>query len=104
MLIEPGPIKTLIRQNSIAHFERWINWESSAQRTRYEQVLRPRLYTPSDKKDKFELLPSAVTDKLIHAIESTHPRARYYVTTPTYLAGFFKRILSTRWLDRVLLR
>jgi NAD(P)-dependent dehydrogenase (short-subunit alcohol dehydrogenase family) len=104
ILIEPGPIKTLIRQNSIAPFERWVNWQSSHQRERYEKELCPRLYTPSNKKDRFELPPSAVTKKLIHALESAQPRPRYYVTTPTYLAGFFKRILSTRWFDKVLLR
>lgn len=104
ILIEPGPIKTLIRQNSIAPFERWVNWQSSHQRERYENELCPRLYTPSDKKDRFELPPSAVTEKLIHALESPRPRPRYFVTTPTYLAGFFKRILSTRWFDKVLLR
>ncbi|MFT4728304.1 MAG: NAD(P)-dependent dehydrogenase (short-subunit alcohol dehydrogenase family) [Granulosicoccus sp.] len=104
ILIEPGPIKTLIRQNSIAPFERWVNWQLSHQRERYEKVLCPRLYTPSVKKDRFELPPSAVTEKLIHALESARPRPRYYVTTPTYLAGFLKRILGTRWFDRVLLR
>lgn len=104
ILIEPGPIKTLIRQNSIAPFERWVNWQSSHQRERYENELCPRLYTPSEKKDRFELPPNAVTEKLIHALESTRPRPRYFVTTPTYLAGFFKRILSTRWFDKVLLR
>lgn len=104
ILIEPGPIKTSIRQNSIAPFERWVNWETSAQRERYEKVLRPRLYTPSEKKDTFELGPDAVTEKLIHALESDRPNPRYYVTTPTYLAGFFKRILSTRWFDKLLLR
>ncbi|MFT5894245.1 MAG: NAD(P)-dependent dehydrogenase (short-subunit alcohol dehydrogenase family) [bacterium] len=104
ILIEPGPIKTLIRQNSIAPFERWVNWKSSHQRERYENELCPRLYTPANIKNKFELLPDAVTEKLIHALESTRPRPRYFVTTPTYLAGFFKRVLSTRWFDRVLSR
>ena len=104
ILIEPGPIDTMIRQNSIVPFERWVNWKTSAQRERYESVLRPRLYTPSKKKDRFELPCSAVTRKLIHALESERPRPRYFVTTPTYLAGFFKRLLSTRWFDKVLLR
>ncbi|MGK0231798.1 MAG: NAD(P)-dependent dehydrogenase (short-subunit alcohol dehydrogenase family), partial [Gammaproteobacteria bacterium] len=76
ILIEPGPIKTLIRQNSIAPFERWVNWQLSHQRERYEKVLCPRLYTPSVKKDRFELPPSAVTEKLIHALESARPRPR----------------------------
>ncbi len=104
VLIEPGPIATRIRQNSITHFERWINWQNSARRSAYETILRPRLYEPNLKKDRFELPPSAVTDKLIHALESSRPRPRYYVTTPTHIAGILKRLLSTRWLDRVMSR
>lgn len=104
ILIEPGPISTRIRENSIPHFERWINWQNSAQVKKYETQLRPRLYEPSDKKDRFELPPAAVTTKLIHALESARPQPRYYVTTPTYIAGALKRLLSTRLLDKILLR
>ncbi len=101
ILIEPGPIATRIRQNAIPHFEKWIDWENSARRDEYSTLL-DRLYKPEVKKDRWELPASAVTAHLIHAIESTRPRARYYVTTPTHLAGFFKRILPTRLLDRVI--
>ena len=99
VLIEPGPIRTLIRQNSAPHFEKWIDTENSAQRERYETVFKPRLYNTKGKKDKFELEPSAVTEKLIHALESNKPKPRYYVTVPTYLAGYVKRITSTRLFD-----
>lgn len=99
-LIEPGPIATRIRDNSIPHFERWIDWKKSAQRLRYEKELNPRLYEPSVKKDRFELQTDAVTRVLIHALESNRPRPRYYVTTPTHLAGLFKRVFSTRLFDR----
>lgn len=102
ILIEPGPIGTKIRENSIPHFERWINWKDSAARQVYESELIPRLYEPAIKKDRFELACSAVTDKLIHALEHHNPRPRYYVTTPTYIAGTLKRVLSTRLLDKVL--
>lgn len=101
ILIEPGPIGTRIRQNAIPHFEKWVDWENSARRDEYSTLL-DRLYKPDAKKDRWELPASAVTAKLIHAIESPRPRARYYVTTPTHLAGFFKRILPTRLLDRVI--
>lgn len=101
ILIEPGPIGTRIRQNAIPHFEKWIDWENSARRTEYATLL-DRLYKPEEKKDRWELPCSAVTAKLIHAVESPRPRARYYVTTPTYFAGFFRRILPTRLLDRVI--
>ncbi len=104
ILIEPGPINTQIRENSIPPFEQWINWEKSAQRERYENQLRPRLYHPSEKKDRFELPPGAVTEKLIHALESPRPKPRYHVTTPTRIAGILKRLLSTRALDKVLLK
>lgn len=104
VLIEPGPIGTRIRENSIPHFERWIDWESSARRDAYETMLRPRLYQPKLKKDRFELPCSAVSEKLVMALESRRARPRYYVTTPTHIAGLLKRILSTRWLDRVMSR
>jgi len=102
ILIEPGPISTKIRENSIPHFERWINWKEAAERQVYESQLIPRLYEPAKKKDRFELECSAVTDKLIHALEHAKPNPRYYVTTPTYIAGTLKRILSTRLLDKLL--
>ncbi|MCZ8334665.1 MAG: SDR family oxidoreductase [Rhodobacteraceae bacterium] len=101
ILIEPGPIGTRIRQNAIPHFEKWIDWENSARRDEYA-ALRDRLYKPDAKKDRFELSCSAVTEKLIHAIESPRPRARYYVTTPTYIAGLLRRLLPTRLLDRAI--
>ncbi|WP_170388222.1 SDR family NAD(P)-dependent oxidoreductase [Ruegeria atlantica] len=102
ILIEPGPITSKIRENSIPFFERFINWESSALRERYESSLLKRLYESSPGPDRFELPASAVTDKLAHAVESKRPRARYYVTTPTYIAGYLRRILPTRTIDRIL--
>ncbi len=97
-LIEPGPIGTKIRVNSIPHFEAWIDWEASPRVEQYRANLRTRLYNSSGP-DPFQLTPAAVTKKLIHALESPRPRARYYVTTPTYLMGALKRLLPTRTLD-----
>ena len=100
ILIEPGPITTRFRQNAIPHFEKWVNWESSARREEYSSILH-HLYE-SRGPDRFELPPSAVTHHLIHALESPRPRARYYVTTPTHIAATLRRLLPTRMLDRVL--
>ena len=33
ILIEPGPVTSKIRENSIPHFERWIDWQASASQT-----------------------------------------------------------------------
>ncbi|MEZ5685798.1 MAG: SDR family NAD(P)-dependent oxidoreductase [Paracoccaceae bacterium] len=101
ILIEPGPVTSKIRENSIPHFERWIDWQNSPRRAQYEASLLNRLYKAKAKKDRFELPASAVTEKLLHALSAPRPRPRYYVTTPTYLAGAARRLLPTRLLDKV---
>ncbi len=97
ILIEPGPITSSIRKNAVAHFERWIDWQNSARREEYG-ALRRRLYE-SRGPDRFEMPASTVTAVLIRALEAQHPRPRYYVTTPTYLMGIARRVLSSRALD-----
>jgi NAD(P)-dependent dehydrogenase (short-subunit alcohol dehydrogenase family) len=98
ILIEPGPITSRIRENSVAHFERHVNWRTSPRAEEYRTLL-DRLYKQKTKPDSFELPASAVTKVLIHACESRRPRPRYYVTTPTHLMGLARRILPTRALD-----
>ena len=100
-LIEPGPVTTRIRENARAPFERWIDWQNAHRADEYRDKLRPRLYGDYSK-DRFELPPAAVTKKLIHALESPRPRARYYVTTPTHIMGTLRRILPSRALDWVI--
>lgn len=101
ILLEPGPITSRIRQNSIPHFERWVNWEESPRAAQYRALLRRRLYEDRGP-DRFELPASAVTAKLVHALESPRPRARYRITTPTHLMAVLRRILPTRALDWVI--
>ena len=100
ILIEPGPVTSNIRSNSIPHFEKWVNWQASARADQYRESLLKRLYDGGS--DGFELPASAVTRKLIHALESRRPHPRYFVTTPTYAANLMRRLLPTRLLDRVL--
>ncbi|WP_170434801.1 SDR family NAD(P)-dependent oxidoreductase [Ruegeria arenilitoris] len=101
VLIEPGPITSKLREKAIPIFERFIDWENSALRDKYEGSLLKRLYEDSGP-DRFELPASAVTDKLARALEAKSPKARYYVTTPTYIAGYLRRILPTATIDRIL--
>ena len=68
----------------------------------FTPVKGPRFLYKEGKKDRFELPASAVTKKLIRALESKSPNACYYVTTSTYLAAFLKRALPTKFMDRIL--
>lgn len=104
ILIEPGPITTDFRRNAALQFEKWVEWEASPRAGQYRDILRPRLYAAKDKPDPFELPASAVTRKLIHAIESPRPRPRYYVTTATWLMAGLRRMLPTALFDRLAAR
>ncbi|SFR14439.1 SDR family NAD(P)-dependent oxidoreductase [Poseidonocella sedimentorum] len=102
VLIEPGPITSRFRDNALTQFERWVAPVASAHAADYAR-LRKR-YQAGTGPDRFELPPSAVSAKLIHALENRRPRPRYYVTTPTHLMGAARRLLPTRALDRILRR
>jgi hypothetical protein len=99
-LIQPGPITSDIRQNSIPHFETWIDWRGSARVDQYENKLIKRLYE-SRGPDRFELPADAVTIKLAHALEAKTPRYNYYVTRPTYMMVALKRVLPARLFEWV---
>ncbi len=100
VLIEPGPIASKLRQNAIPHFERWIDWKASARRDEYQAVLH-RLYSAGHS-DRFELPPTAVTERLAQALDSPRPAARLYVTAPTHVAGALRRVLPSKALHWVL--
>ena len=100
ILIEPGPIRTKIRENSYPHFTKWISPKGSAHEAVYRKALIPRLAAKETKKDMFELEPEAVTKVVIHALESRRPKLRYRVTWATTFMMIAKRILSTRLMDR----
>ncbi|MBP7001327.1 SDR family NAD(P)-dependent oxidoreductase [Amaricoccus sp.] len=103
--IEPGPIGTPFRAKSVPRFEKWIDWRASPHRDAYETRLMRRLYAPADgPKSRFELPPSAVTAKLVHALESKRPAPRYRVTTATRIMAGLTRALPTRALDAVAAR
>ena len=99
-LVEPGPILSRFRANALSALQTYIDVENSVHSQRYQQVLE-RLNRKGPAVP-FTLPPEAVLDKVVHALESRKPRARYYVTVPTYLFGYLKRVLPTTTLDRLL--
>ena len=101
-LIEPGPIETKFRANSYAMYQRYIDRDSSIFKDQYiaseKRLLKKGAAVP------FTLPASSITAKVIHALESRSPKARYYVTKPTYALGYLKRILGQHTLDKILLK
>ncbi|MFH7525924.1 SDR family oxidoreductase [Aeromonas sp. A5] len=99
-LIEPGPIDTRFRANARAAFLRHIEPAQSRHQTAYQQTLS-RLEREGGARG-FTLPSEACIPPLLHALTSKRPRHRYPVTFPTRLFAILRRLLPSRWLDRIL--
>ncbi|WP_020394027.1 SDR family NAD(P)-dependent oxidoreductase [Thiolinea disciformis] len=101
VLIEPGPVTSRFRPNALKSLLEHVDIERSVHRHKYQGAIK-RL-EKAGPAAPFTLPPEAVLEKVIHALESETPKARYRVTFPSHLFAVLKRLLSTRWLDKVLL-
>lgn len=99
-LIEPGPIESQFRKNALAALLEHIDIKNSRHHSIYRDAIARLEKTETT--TPFTLGPQAVYQRVICALEAKRPHARYYVTFPTYLVGFMKRILPARWLDKLL--
>jgi NAD(P)-dependent dehydrogenase (short-subunit alcohol dehydrogenase family) len=98
-LIEPGPIASKFVENARRHFERNIDEAQSHYREAY---VGQRARFARGGASRYKLGPEAVLEKLIHAVESPHPKARYYVTRPTHYMALARRLLPQSMLDLLL--
>ncbi|WP_411725377.1 SDR family NAD(P)-dependent oxidoreductase [Methyloglobulus sp.] len=101
-LIEPGPILSNFRHNSFILFKKNIAAADSFHKGTYK-AMEERLQKEGAAVP-FTLPAKAVADRVIHAVESKCPKIHYYVTFPTYLFAFLKRLLPASWLDNLLRR
>ena len=101
-LVEPGPIESKFRDNAYKKFVDNIDIGKSPYKDHYQSIVT-RL---NERKPTypFTLAPESVLEKVIDALESPNPKPRYYVTFPTYLFAYLKRLLPQSLLDLVLKR
>ncbi len=98
VLIEPGPIASRFLEHALQAYRRNIDLEGSPHR----EIYRARIARmEAGGSQTFKLGPEAVAAKLVRALESRTPKPRYYVTVPTYVAAFLRRLLPTRALDAI---
>lgn len=101
-LIEPGPIRTNIASNALAHFLKHIDMAGSVHRATYEaQMNRMRGKGPST---ATTLGPEAVMEVLRHALTSDRPRPHYPVTRQAKVGVIARRLLPARLLYSILSR
>lgn len=99
VLLNTGPITSHFRENALEKLKENVDIEHSVFNKKYQKSLKAD-------KSKVPFNEKAVSvAKVVHKIIlAEKPKPRYYITKATYLLGYFKRILSTSALDRVLLR
>ncbi len=101
-IIQPGPITSRFRQNALAALEADVDIANSRHSRLYQKSLA-RLNSEGPAMP-FTLTPDAVVKKLLHALESSNPHPCYGVTVQTHLMSFLKRVLTTRALERFILK
>lgn len=101
-LIEPGPILSDFRKNAYKQFTRWIDKEHSAHYKNYQAMI-DRLETEGPSAP-FTLGPEAVTECVVHALQTPRAKIRYRVTVPTKVFAYLKRLLPNRVLDLLLIK
>ncbi len=97
ILINPGPITTAFRDNAVKAFEETIDETGSSHHRATYARQRDTLMRGDN--SFLTLPPEAVVKKVIHALESPHPRPRYNVTLATHLMAAGKRLLPQRLFD-----
>lgn len=101
--INTGPVTSKFRENALKKFNANIDIENSVFTDMYKKELKGRLES-EENNAPFNLPASSVANVVYEIMKSNKPKPRYYVTKATHLLGFFKRILSTSLLDRLLNR
>ena len=98
-LLQPGPIKTRFRHNTLAQFLAHVNQENS--HANYQFLLQ-RLQGEG-KPNRFAISSEDCAVVCAQALNAPHPKARYRVTTVTKMMTVFKHLLPTCILDKILI-
>jgi short-subunit dehydrogenase len=98
-LLEPGPVMTMFRPNSLKAFRRYINRETSVHKDAYDR-LEERL-EKAGPVAPFTAESSSCIRPLLHAFTAKNPKARYRWTVQTHIFSILKRLLPTRLMDTI---
>ena len=100
VVVQPGPITTEFRTAAAA-----MGWQhltgaqspfADVYRQAAEQGRKPKA------RDRFAAPPEAVAVKILRALESAHPRARYPVTAVAWAGVWLRRLAPDALVDRLL--
>jgi len=98
-LLNTGPISSDFRKTAMKKLQKNVDIEKSVFNENYLINLKG-----NHKPVPFNEEATSVATVVHKIILVNNPKPRYYITKATYLLGYLKRILSTRILDKILIR
>lgn len=101
-IINPGPITSKLRDHAFDYYQQTLQSNTQSAYRHVYQQLEENYFTKTTRNQKISQSPDRVVDKLIHALESRHPRTHYLIGFPMQLLGFMRRLLPDRALDWLL--
>lgn len=102
-LIEPGPIESSFRRRVVGEAHGGgLALEGSVFARQYARDWKDAVRTFKRPTDVFRKPPEAVARKILHALESRRPKARYPVTGAAHLGIWASRWLPSRLLDAIM--
>ena len=102
-IIAPGPIATQFRQTAHRSFTAQVGDKPTVHADNYRKMAQYFSATAEPAAGGgFTLPPAAVVRKLLHAVHSNKPKARYYVGLPAHLLAWLRRLLPESALDWII--
>ena len=101
--INTGPVTSKFRENAFIKFKENIDPKNSYFVSTYNNEIKEKFENQEDN-IPFNLPAKSVAKVVLKIMRSNKPKPRYYVTKATYILGFLKRILTTKALDKILIK
>jgi len=98
-LLNTGPITSDFRKTAMKKLKENVDIEHSVFKEKYHASLEGK-----QKKVPFNEEATSVAAVVHKIILTQKPKPRYYITKATYLLGYLKRVLSSKLLDRLLVK
>lgn len=102
-LLEPGPIESAFRKNTLKNYQTTLKDKPSVHRERYNNMEK-YFFRQEEQARRFAAPTEIVIKQLIAALESRKPKEHYYVGFPAHVFAFLRRILPDAMLEWILLQ
>lgn len=99
VLLNTGPITSCFRETAVRKLQENVDIDHSIFEHKYQKSIK------GTRNKVFFSENSIAVAKVVYTIVSTaKPKPRYYITKATYLLGYLKRFISSKMLDKLLLK